>query len=1144
MRYTKKVQLQVSIVFLLLFLMSGTVYGQLLGSVHSNDQNSKTERLIVEEGTDLYKALKEFEKVYDIVFLYEAGILLSRKVDSRKLLSNNTEKAISDLLSGHNISFTYVNPKTYGLFVNPVEASQNSDDLLELINGTVIDAQDGEPLPGVNIIVKETTIGTSTNADGEFDLDVPSLQDTLVVSFIGYQTQEVPINGSTSLNISLQRQAITGAELVVTALGGQRQERSMGYSAQSISSEDIDRAPNISEGLQGQVAGVEVTSASGTVGSSNRVVLRGASSLSGDNQPLYIVDGVYIDNSNFNPPDGSEDVSDFGNAAMDIDPSDIESINVLKGPNAAALYGSRAANGAIVITTKDGSQREGIQVSVNSGVKFSRPWILPDMQNQYGQGFGGQFEYVDGRGGGVNDANDSSWGPPLDGRLKVQWWSNGEAVPWEAHPDNVRGFFETGNTITNSIAVAGNSGNVNYRLSAGNNQQKGIYPNVSSDKNDFKVNVGADITEDLRVEARANYVKYIARNMPDVGYSYPGNPLMGLVTWGARQIDIQKVKEAYFNNPNPYEAPGYWNRLFFDNIYWEMYENTKRQERNRLIGGVNFNYDINDWITLNGRIGVDWYLEQRKNREAYGSITDSDGAYEESDRYIFDDSYSLDINVDRPINQDFNLTARFGGEVVSNQYELNHASTAALEVPGIYSLTNSAVRPVVDDFSSKKKVYSLFGAATIGYKEYLYLDLTGRNDWSSTLPENNLSFFYPSASLSFIFTDAFDLGLDWLNYGKLRGSWTQVGNGTDPYQLQTTYLSSEPVLGEYPNYTISPIIFNSDLKPEQTESWEVGTEMRFLESRVRFDLTYYSSVTRDQILPTPVSTATGYETKIINAGSIENSGVEVTVGGTPLQKNDLEWDVDVNFAINNSQVIELAPGVNSYVIDEFSNATLEARPGEEFGSLYGTTFLRDDQGNIVVNDEGIPLTDNTRTNFGSYAADWQSSIINNVNWKNFNLRFFIDIKSGGSIFSGTIMDGRSQGMFKETATGRDGMVFDGGDWAGGAVKQDGSPNDIVVPKERLNEFYSRTGEANIFDASYVKLRQVRLGYSLPSSILNNLGPVRALNIALVGNNVWMIHKNIPHIDPETVFSNTKVPGLESQVAPKTRSFGFNLNLEF
>lgn len=1143
MNYKSNGLLKVQVVLFIFLFMSSSVYGQMLGTLHTDKNAIESESLIVKEGTELKKALKEFEREFGIVFLYQSGILEGKKISERKFLVGSTEEAVSNLLSGHNLKYIYVNPKTYGIYVKGDAESKNSIDIQELVTGTVVDAQNGEPLPAVNIIVKETTIGTSTNVEGAFELDVPTLQDTLVVSFIGYQTQEVPINGRTTIDISLQRQAITGAELVVTALGGQRQERSMGYSAQNISSEDID-APNISEGLQGKVSGIEVTSASGTVGSSNRVVLRGSSSLSGDNQPLYIVDGVYIDNSNFNPPDGSEDVSDFGNAAMDIDPSDIESVNVLKGPNAAALYGSRAANGAIVITTKDGSGREGVQVSVNSGVKFSRPWILPDMQNQYGQGFGGQFEYVDGRGGGVNDAHDSSWGPPLDGSLKVQWWSNGEAVPWEPHPDNVKNFFETGNTISNSISIAGNNNNINYRISAGNNQQKGIYPNVSSDKNDFNVNLGTDISEDLRVEARANYVNYIARNMPDVGYSYPGNPLMGLVTWGARQVDMQKVKEAYFNNSNPYQAPGYWNRLFFDNIYWEMYENTKRQERNRLIGGLNINYDLTDWLTVNGRVGVDWYLEQRNNREAYGSITDSDGAYEESDRYIYNDSYSLDFNVERTLNQNFDLSARIGGEIVGNKYELNEASTSALEIPGIYSLTNSAVRPVVGDFSSEKKVFSVYGATTLNYKEYLYLDLTGRNDWSSTLPENNLSFFYPSVSLSFIFTDAFDLSMDWLNYGKLRGSWTQVGNGTDPYQLQTTFQSGEPVLGQFPNYTVSPIIFNSNLKPEQTESWEVGTEMRFLDSRVRFDLTYYNSVTRDQILPTPVSNATGYETKIINAGSIENNGIEITIGGSPIQKTDLEWNVDVNFSKNNSEVIELAPGVNSYVIDEFSNVTLEARPGEEFGALYGTTFLRDGQGNIVVNDDGIPITDNTIKNFGSYAADWQSSISNNVSWKNFNLRFFIDIKSGGSIFSGTIMDGRSQGMFKETATGRDGMVFEGGDWADGAVKQDGSPNDITVRKERLNEFYSRTGEANIFDASYVKLRQVRLGYSLPGSILNKLGPVRALNIALVGNNVWMIHKNIPHIDPETVFSNTRVPGLESQVAPKTRSFGFNVNLEF
>jgi len=1146
MKYRRQFHVQFTAALIILISLFGTAEAQLLGSADKSTLYPNND-VVIQQGTVLEKALEDIERKYQVAFLYQAGTLEGKVIIEDKFLPSNVDEAISDIISGQDLIFQKLNNKTYGVFNNKSEAKRFKRKIQETVSGTVTSSQRGEPIPGANILVKGTNTGTSTDLEGQFDLEVPSLQDTLVVSYIGYQTREIPIAGRTNIDIVLQSKTITGKEVVVTALGGRREERSVGYSAQNVSGADISTTPNISEGIQGRVAGADVTSASGTVGSSNRIVLRGNSSLSGDNQPLYIVDGVYIDNSNFNAPDGDEDVSDFGNAAMDIDPNNIKSINVLKGPNAAALYGSRAANGAIVITTKDGTSRQGLQVSFDSKVQFSRPWLstLPDMQNQYGQGYNGQFEYVDGRGGGVNDATDASWGPPLDGRMKKQWWSPNEAVPWEPHPDNVINFFETGNNISNSISVASNLDNVNYRFSVSNSQNDGIYPNVSSDKNDFQINLGADLTDKLTINARTTYTNYIARNMPDVGYSYPGNPLMGLVTWGARQLDMSKVRSAYFNNPG--EEPRYWNKLFFDNIYWEMYENTKRQERNRIIGGINLQYDLKEWLSLNSRFGIDWYHEQRNNIEAYNSISDSDGAYDESDRFIQDLNYSLEIQANRDITQDINLNARLGTEYVGNEYQLNRASTSALEIPGVYSLENSAVRPIVTDQTTNKKVYSIYGSATIGFKEYLYIDLTGRNDWSSTLPSDNREYFYPSASVSFIFTDAFDLdNIEWLEYGKLRASWTRVGNDTEPYQLLSTFQSGEPILGAAPNYTTSTTIFNSDLKPEQTESWEVGADMRFLNNRVTFDVAYYNSVTENQILPTPVSDATGYVTKIINAGSIENKGFEITLGGSPIQGVNFEWDVDVNFTMNENKVIELAPGINSYVVAEDFGVSVEARPGEEFGSLYGTSFQRNDEGKIIVNSRGIPKIDyNNMKNFGSYSGDWQSSITNNVSWKNFNLNFLIDIKSGGTISSGTIADGRAQGMFKETAIGRDGFVFDGGRWSDGAVKEDGSANDITVTKQEFNNaIYYSANEAHIFDASYVKLRRLSLGYSVPQSFLSKLGFVKGMNISVVGNNVWMIHKNIPHIDPETVFSSTTVPGLESQVAPKTRTIAFNLNLDF
>lgn len=934
--------------------------------------------------------------------------------------------------------------------------------------------------------------------------------------------------------------------MVVTALGVERQERSLGYAAQSVDVADatINRPTNILNALHGQVAGMEVISSSGTIGSSTRLVLRGAKSLSGNNQPLIIVDGIYIDNSNFGAPEQFSNSADYGNAAMDLNPEDIQSINVLKGANAAALYGSRAANGAIVITTRDGAAVQGVRFSLNSSVTFERPWILPDFQDEYGLGYNGEYSYVDGRGGGINDGIDMSWGPPLDGRLIPQWWSNGEPAPWVPSPDNVRNFFERGRNLSNNIAIAGSSASTNYRVSLTNVQQEGIFPNTSADRVNLQAQVGADATERLRVEARTTFVNYVARNMPDVGYAFPDNPVQSMFTFFGRQLRMDKLRD--YRNPDG--SPRNWNTLFFDNPYWVQYENTKLQERDRIFGGLRLEYELSDRAGVSAWAGIDRYSEKRNERRAFGSFVDSDGSYEESVRAVDDRTYNLMLHAGRDLNADLTIDARAGLERRENHYELNGASTAALTVPGVYSLTNSAVPLEVDDYTSEKVVHSVYGAATVGFKDYLYLDLTGRNDWSSTLPEGNNSYFYPSASLSYIFTDALGLDTEWLRYGKLRGGWTLVGNDTDPYQLQATYDPTTPVFGEIPGYTVSTVVPNEDLKPERTRSWEVGMELASLDDRLRLDLTYYNSLTEDQILATPLSPASGYSFKIINAGAIANQGIEVALGTTPVRTPDVQWNVNVNFTANRNEVVELAPGVESYVItDAHRDVTLEARPGEEFGSLYGPGFLRDEAGNIVVSDQGIPLTDNSNIrNWGSYQPDWQSSISSDVSWNDFSLSALVDIKSGGVLSSETNMWGHVTGVLPETLKGRETpFVFDGGEWADGAVKQDGTPNDIPVLAQDFNQFYWGNAEAHIFDASYVKLRQLQLTYSVPPSFLARVLPgASALNLSLVANNAWMIDKNVPHIDPENSFSNTNVQGLESTAHPSTQRLGVNVNLVF
>ncbi|MCC5908445.1 MAG: SusC/RagA family TonB-linked outer membrane protein [Balneolaceae bacterium] len=1010
------------------------------------------------------------------------------------------------------------------------------------ITGTVTDAENGELLPGVNVVIQQLQRGDATNVDGEFAINnVETGTYTLVVTFIGYNRYQQTIEvGNTDLNLSVELVPSVTAldDVVVTAFGVQREQRSLGYASQSVSSQDImnTRETNFVNTLQGKMAGVEITGSSGSLGGSSRIVLRGMSSLTGENQPLFIVDGVYIDNSNFDPGGEFGQGADYGNAAMDINPSDIESITVLKGPNAAALYGSRAANGAIVITTKDGrTSQEGLGVTVNSMVTFEDILILPSMQNEYGQGQQGQFEWVDGRGGGVFDGGDESWGPPLDGRMVPQW-PDGSPREWIARPDNVRDYFDTGVSFNNNVSVAGNYDQANFRFSFTDLRQDGMFPAESLDRNTVGLNAGVQLSEDLRVDARANYFKLIGRNRPSVGYA-GDNPMQQLTQWYGRQLDTQLLRENYIDEAG---RPINWNYNYFDNPFWIQYMNGNRQERDRFLGNVTSRYNVSDWISLSGMVGTDTYTERRQDWTAVFSVTDPDGRYYEDVRYVNELTANFMAEFEQNITPDFYVSGRVGTEVQTRRYRMNSAEAPGLSVPYVYSISNSSVRPNVNDRKENKRINSLFASATFGFRDYIYLDVTGRNDWSSTLPVENNSYFYPSASLSFVFTDAFNITSNWLTYGKLRGGWTKVGNDTDPYQLQAVFNAASP-FGDTPSYSLSNTIPNIELEPESIYSVELGADLRFLQNRLGLDVTLYNQRTENQILAADISRASGYTSQYINAGEIQNRGIEIALSGAPVQTSRFSWNVNVNWAKNQNEVIELIDGLDAFIHYSSWDVRSESRPGMAVGTLFGSGFMRDDDGNIIVNDLGIPMVDSELRPFGSYQADWTGGIMNTFNYRGLEFSFLIDAKYGGKLTSTTYMFGRYTGILEETLEGREGgLVFDGGRWANGAVKQDGTPNDIVVDAQTFNErTFFGNAESHIFDATYVKLRELRLGYSLPANWLANF-PLNSVDVALTGRNLWIIHKEAPHIDPETAFNSGNIQGFESNQFPSTRSIGFNV----
>ena len=1022
----------------------------------------------------------------------------------------------------------------------------------------------GEFLPGVTVTEKNGTATTITDATGSFVISVPS-SAILVFSYTGFQSSEVKaeqVKGP--LQVSLQPGENALEEVVVTALGITRQKKSLGYAVQELKTADISEAkePNLINALAGKIAGVRITNSQGDMGSS-RIVIRGETSISGNNQPLFVINGIPVDNSQLN----SGGARDYANAISDINPDDIESISVLKGPNAAALYGSRAAAGVILIKTKRGTAKKGFGVTVNSNVIAESLLTLPKYQNTFGQGSEGKFSYVDGKGGGINDGVDESWGPRLDGRLIPQFFSKGQAVPFVAHPDNVRDFFRTGYVATHGISVADATEFVDYRLSFNNLKQEGVIPNSGQGKNSFALNTTFRVTPRLGITVDANYSRLAADNLPGTGGTRATSTMLQY-TWFGRQVDINQLKNYRDENGVPFN----WNNSYYSNPYFIAYENTVEQRRNRLIGSVALNYKIIDGLSINFRSGTDYYNDRRKIRVAYGTNGAPFGSYTENGFAVNETNSEATVNYDKRVSKDFTIEALVGGNIRSRYIEQNDQSAPRLAVAGLYSLSNSRDPLISSNTYSKLKSYSAFGSAQVGFRNFAFINITGRNDWSSTLPAANRSYFYPSFNGSLVLTEAFAIKSNFLNFAKLRGGWSKVGKDADPYRLVNTYVFSAPY-GANPQLNASTAYLNPDLKPETTNSTEFGAEAVLWDRRIRLDLSYYNTNSYDQILSVDVSPATGYRSKLLNAGEINNKGFEVQLGITPI-RSQFTWDVDVNYAINRSRVIELDQEglLQNYVIAS-NSAQVIAAVGQPYGTLFGNAFLRDANGAIIVNATGAPKTDPTKRTLGKYTPDWIGGVTNTFSYKGISLSVLIDGSFGGSIYNGTFATGTYTGVLASTLPGRgaengglfyyypgnnkgngtvkldaganapagetvydDGIIFSG-------VTDDGKANTRILPAQQYYKSFRTIDEANIFDASYVKLREVKLSYALPLKWVRSIR-LNGVSVSLVGRNLLILHRNIDDIDPEVAFNTGNGQGLESLSNPTTRSYGFNINFKF
>ncbi|CAI8205965.1 MAG: TonB-dependent receptor SusC [Formosa sp. Hel1_33_131] len=1014
------------------------------------------------------------------------------------------------------------------------------------VTGTVSD-DSGIPLIGATVAIAGTSTGTTSDFDGNYSIKANE-GDVLSVSYVGYSSQDITVGTSTTVNVTLAADNSL-EEVVVTALGIKRDEKALGYSVQSIKGEGMTEAreSNISNALSGKIAGVQVTGTSGSVGASSRIVLRGNASITGNNEPLYVVDGVPIDNRSFGNA-GSGGGVDLPNGAADINPDDIESVTVLKGPNAAALYGLRAGNGVIVITTKRGTAGKKFSVSVNSNITFSNPLLLPNYQNSYGQGGDpSYFEYVNGASGGVGDGVDESWGPPLDVGLEfVQWDSqlySGQPLPWVSRPNNVRDFLDTGVNTSNNVSLS----NENFRLSIGNSEELGMVPNTSLEKITIGLSGSIELGERMNAAVSLNYFNIDSGNLPISGYNNE-NPFQQFI-WSARNVDFQSLRDwrSFPLAPVGTAAEGTplnWNHNFQNNPYWVLETNLNTFSKDRLIGSIDLNYDLTDWMSLSTKIGTDSYSQLETQRQAIGSNNAQNGSYYEVQRRFEEINASALLTINKAISEDIGFSLSVGGNQMRRTYNAISGYLPSLELPNLYNLSNlqTGATASLSSNLSEQEISSAYAYGQFSYKEMVFLDFTARNDWASILPVANNSFFYPSVAGSLLISKMVDLSAAKIDFLKVRGGWSEVGStgALGAYAINSTFGLANTGFG---NQGYSPNTqYNPNLKAETVTGVEFGLDARLFSNRVRLSATYYDQLSEDLLVPIQVSSSTGFTNSWDNIADMSNKGIELQIGATIIDKGDFSFDFDLNWAKNESEVTSLG-GLDTYVLGQQWGVSLEARPGLPYGSIVGRDFSRTADGQVIYSN-GLPVIDSTQKVLGNIAPDWTGGANFSFKYKNFSLAALVDAKIGGDVHSMTYSWGRYAGTLEESLIGRETGVV------GNGVRADGNggfvPNDVTVSAKSFNQAsYSNSVESSaIFDASYVKLRQVTFGYSLPSKFLDRL-PFESMKVSVVGRNLALLYKNAPHIDPETGFSSSNgEQGQEFGQYPSARTIGFNVNLKF
>jgi TonB-linked SusC/RagA family outer membrane protein len=1051
------------------------------------------------------------------------------------------------------------------------------------ISGTVRDQQANEVMPGVSVLEKGTANGTVTDANGQYTLSVANASATLVFNFISYETQEIVLAGRDLLDVSMMQQANSLSEIVVTALGVQRQSRDLGYAVQKLDARQISevKSVNFLDNLSGKLAGVTVSHGSTGVGSTSKITIRGERSFS-NNNPLFVVDGIPINNNsivNFTNDDaaGFQEV-DFGNGAMEVSSDDIASLTVLKGPAAAALYGTRASNGVILISTKDGSQSKGLGISFNATTFLDKPFQLPQFQNKYGQGNSGKFEFKDGLGAGVNDNISYSWGPAFDQNLLIPQYDSpvtapdGRVVrggdvavhggapitptPFVNHPDNLKNFYETGVTTMNNIAISSGFDKGNLRFSLSDLRSESIIPGVNLDRKTAAVRLAFKPISRLQIGSSIQYVNSKSDNRPGNGYGSE-NINYALVAWGPRSLNIENMQDYW--QPGLENLQHYsYNYTFFDNPYFTLLENRNSFNRDRLFGNVSAAYELTDYLSLTLRTGMDYSNELRKFRRAFSSNRFKTGAYAEQTAFFRENNTDLLLNYKRKLGK-IGLDFSVGGNRMDQQASNVQTQTLSLAQAGVFNLSNAASPLEILSYEARKRINSVYGVAKFSYQNFLFLDLTARNDWSSALATPistaNTSFFYPSASASFVLSNVLELP-EAISFAKIRASVAQVGNDTDPYQTAGVFLAGVPYASQ-PTLSEQGILANANLLPERSTSYEIGADLRFFRDRFRFDITYYDGLTENQIISLPIAISSGYREQVVNGGAVRSRGLEIVAGITPFRNEDFRWNAMFNFSRNVSTVESLPEGSGRLTLAysrvyDIVNQTVwvQVEEGGRIGDLYGTGYKKNENGDFLLTETGNYIVDNTLKKLGNYNPDFILGFHNEFQYKNWNLSFLLDWRHGGILVSRTLALAAVGGQLIETENRpAEGIVAQGVVNTGTAENPVYEPNTVALPAETYyRQYYDRNHEENnTYNASYLKLREFSLGYTFKTGDQGRgiLRKSHHLSIALIGRNLFAF-SHMPHIDPEQLALQGQqfLSGVENMSYASTRSFGLKIGFDF